>query len=127
MTAAATIATVLLLMVSLFQLALALGAPLGAAAWGGRHRGVLPAGFRVASAIAAIFVYPFVIVFVLASAETVDVDWLSETGQTAMWILTGFFSIGAVANFASRSKAERVWGPVSLGIAICCGVIAASV
>jgi hypothetical protein len=41
-----------------------------------------------------------------------------------MWALTGFFALGAVANFASRSPIERIWGPVALGIAVCCGIVA---
>jgi hypothetical protein len=44
-----------------------------------------------------------------------------------MWVLTGFFAIGSVANFASRSKKERIWGLVSLAIAVCCAIIAIGV
>jgi len=43
-----------------------------------------------------------------------------------MWILTGLFTLGTLANFASRSKRERWWGFVSLTIAICCAVVALS-
>jgi hypothetical protein len=38
-----------------------------------------------------------------------------------------FLRAGALANFASRSKRERLWGPVSLAIAVCCGLIATSI
>src|SRR6188768_2016924 len=38
--------------VAAFQAALALGAPWGAAAWGGSHPGVLPAEQRISSALA---------------------------------------------------------------------------
>jgi hypothetical protein len=121
---AATIAVVLLGVVSVFQIALALGAPLGNAAWGGRHDGVLPVGLRVASAVVGLVVYPLIGAFILASAGLIAAAWMPGTGQTGMWVLTGFFGLGAIANFASRSKAERIWGPVSLAIAICCGLIA---
>ena len=47
--------TVILGLLTVFQLALALGAPLGHFAWGGKDR-VLPAGKRVASLV-AILVY----------------------------------------------------------------------
>ncbi len=120
----ATVAVVLLGVVSVFQIALALGAPLGNAAWGGRHDGVLPFGLRIASAVVGVLVYPLIGAFVLASAGLVEADWMPGTGKVGMWVLTGFFSIGAIANFASRSKAERYWGPVSLAIAVCCGLIA---
>jgi hypothetical protein len=41
-----------------------------------------------------------------------------------MWVLAGFFTLGALANLASRSKVERIWGPISLIVAVCCAVIA---
>ena len=119
-----TVAVVLLGVVSVFQIALALGAPWGNAAWGGQHDGVLPVGLRIASAVVGLVVYPLIAAFVLASAGLIEADWLPGTGKVGMWVLTGFFSLGAIANFASRSKAERNWGPVSLAIAICCGLIA---
>ncbi|MGH2547220.1 MAG: hypothetical protein ACRDHJ_10140, partial [Actinomycetota bacterium] len=52
--AAALLAAVGFTAISAFQVALALGAPLGGASWGGRHSGRLPAGFRVASAFAVV-------------------------------------------------------------------------
>ncbi|MEN8235147.1 MAG: hypothetical protein ABFR89_09530 [Actinomycetota bacterium] len=124
METAAVIATVLLGILTVFQIALALGAPWGAAAWGGRHPGVLPVGYRAASTIAAIAVYPLIIGIVLASADLIDADWL-PAGAGAMWLLTGFFALGVLANGASPSRVERLWAPVSGVIAICCAVIAA--
>ena len=44
----------LMLLMGLFQVALALGAPWGALAWGGQHGGTLPAGYRWGSAFANI-------------------------------------------------------------------------
>ncbi len=76
MTLAASIAVALLAVVWLFQLALALGAPLGRAAWGGRHEGVLPTRLRAASAFAAIVVYPLIIIYVLGAALIFEVAWL---------------------------------------------------
>jgi len=123
MTFAAFLAVVLLAVVAVFQLALAFGAPLGKAAWGGRHEGVLPTPLRVASGLAGSLVYPLIALYVLASANLIDLDWL-PTGATGMWVLTGFFTLGTLANLASRSKIERVWAPVSLAIAICCSLVA---
>jgi hypothetical protein len=124
---AAIIGAVLIGLVGVFQIALALGAPLGRAAWGGQHQGVLPTPLRVASGVAGVVVYPLLGLLVLASAGVVDVDWLPGTGQTAMWVLAGLFGLGALANFASRSRVERWWGPVSLVVAVCCGLIAARI
>lgn len=123
---AAVVAVVLLAGVTLFQAALALGAPLGTAAWGGRYAGVLPKRLRIASGVAALVVYPVVILLVLASASLIAAKWLPGIGKTSMWILTGLFTLGALANIASRSKVERLWGPVCLGLAACCGIIASS-
>ncbi|MDR9451898.1 MAG: hypothetical protein RI637_11840 [Acidimicrobiia bacterium] len=124
MEVAAIVAVVWLAVVAVFQVALSLGAPLGKAAWGGQHEGVLPDRLRISSGIAGVLVYPLVILFVLVSSDLISADWLPGTGKTMMWILTGLFTIGALGNFASRSKIERIWGPVSLVVAICCGVIA---
>ena len=121
------VAAALLTVVAIFQIALALGAPLGAAAWGGRHQGPLPGRLRVASALAGIVIYPLIIVYVLASAGLIAADWMPGTGAAGMWVLAGFFTLGALANFASRSKRERLWGPVSLAIAVCCGFVASSI
>jgi hypothetical protein len=120
---AATIATVLLVVVIVFQLALALGAPLGKAAWGGRHQGVLPTRFRIASGVVGAIIYPLIIVGVL-DATFGDDQLLPGNGAPAMWVLTAVFTVGAVANFVSRSPVERLWTPVSAGIAVCCSVIA---
>lgn len=123
MTFAAVLAVVLVAIVAIFQLALALGAPLGRAAWGGRNEGVLPMRLRIASGLAAIVVYPLIALYVLASADLIDLEWL-PTAVTGMWVLTGFFTLGTVANLASRSKIERIWAPVSLVMAGCCAIVA---
>lgn len=119
---AAWVATVLIGVVTVFQLALALGAPAGAAAWGGSHPGVLPTRLRVASGLVAIFFYPVVAIELLYSAGVIEFGW--DVNPLWIWFLAGLFALGGLANLASRSKIERMWGPVSLVLAICCGVIA---
>ena len=117
---------VLMGVAAVFHIALALGAPAGYAAWGGWHEGVLPTKLRVASGILGIGVFPALIVYVLTTAGTIDATWVPARGRLGMWILTGLFALGTLANFASSSKRERWWGFVSLAIAICCAVIALS-
>jgi hypothetical protein len=124
MRVAGIVGVVLLAIVEVFQIALALGAPLGKASWGGQHAGVLPVRLRIASGIAAILVYPLIAFLILAASGLVDTNLTAGTRETAMWVLAAFFGLGALANFASRSRIERIWGPVSLGVAICCGLIA---
>jgi hypothetical protein len=123
LTVAAVVAAVLLVVIGVFQLALALGAPWGKAAWGGRIEGVLPTRLRIASGVVAILVYPLIALLMLGSAEVVEVDWL-PTGEVVMWVVTAFFTLGALANLASRSKLERIWSPVSLAIAVSSAIIA---
>jgi hypothetical protein len=124
MTIAAFIATGLIVVLVVFELALAVGAPLGAAAWGGRNPGVLPGRLRVASAVAGLVVYPVIALVILAAAGVISDDWLPIDPAIAMWILAGFFALGVIANAISRSPPERVWAPVSAVLAVCCGVIA---
>jgi hypothetical protein len=121
----ATIASVTLLsIVGIFQIALAFGAPLGKAAWGGRHEGVLPKRLRIASGVAGL-VYPLIIVAVL-DVGFFDRDLLPVNGVSVMWILSALFAAGALANLASRSPIERLWAPVSLAISGCCAFVASS-
>ncbi|MQB02440.1 MAG: hypothetical protein GEU78_19875 [Actinobacteria bacterium] len=121
---AAIAAVILLGGVVMFQVALALGAPLGRAAWGGQHGGVLPKRLRIASG-AAVVVYSVIILAILASADLIDAGgWIPGAGRPVMWTLTGLFTLGGLANLASRSKIERYWAAVSFAIAGCCAIIA---
>ncbi len=122
MEVAAWIAAVLIGVVMVFQLALALGAPAGAASWGGSHPGVLPTRLRVASGIVAVFFYPVVAIELLNAGGVIEVGW--DIGPLWIWLLSGLFALGALANLASKSRIEKLWAPVSLAIAICCAVIA---
>jgi hypothetical protein len=124
---AAILAVVLLVVIVVFQLALALGAPWGAAAWGGQNPGVLPRRLRIASAVVAVVVYPLVIAVVLAAAGLIGDDWLPVDGTVAMWVLAGLLGVGALMNVASRSRPERTWGAVALTIGLCCAIIALGV
>ena len=127
MTVAAIVAVVLLMVIVVFQIALALGAPWGFAAWGGQHPGALPTRLRIASGVAALVIYPLIILVVLASAGLIEAAWLPGDGKIVMWSLAGLLALGALANFASRSPRERIWGPVALAVAICCAIIAAGI
>jgi hypothetical protein len=124
---AAIVAAVVITLITIFQISLALGAPAGGAAWGGRYPGVLPTRLRVASGFVGVFFYPVVVVFVLDAGGVVETGLADGSGaRWFMWILAGLFTLGALANFASKSKVERLfWGPVALIIAVSCGIIVA--
>lgn len=120
----AAVATVLLVALIAFQLALALGAPLGAMAWGGQFPAVLPTRLRVASAVAGLVIYPVITAIVLSAGAILSDDWMPIDTNVVLWILAVFFAIGTIVNALSRSPRERIWSPVSAGLAICCAFIA---
>ncbi|MGY1781447.1 hypothetical protein [Geodermatophilus sp. SYSU D01036] len=118
----AAVGTALLAALTVLQLALAGGAPLGRFAWGGQHV-VLPPRLRVGSVL-SIGVYAVVALLVLQAAGAVDLlpGGLVEVG---MWVLTGYFALGVVLNAISRSRPERlVMTPVALALAVVCLVLA---
>jgi hypothetical protein len=112
------------LLVAGFQVALALGAPWGRAAWGGANEGRLPGKLRVASVAAAVvWVFLSSLIFERAGHELIPLpfsvpDWVP-------WALFGLSLLGAVMNLASRSRLERlIWSPVSGLLAALCLVVA---
>jgi hypothetical protein len=111
------------LVIAAFQIALALGSPLGHAAWGGTHV-QLPPGLRVASAVAVgLWVLAAVIVLGRAGFEVSPLPF--GVARWGIWILVGVLPIGALMNFASPSGWERfLWGPFALLLAALCLVVA---
>jgi hypothetical protein len=122
---AAIVAAIGYLGIAGFQVALALGAPLGHAAWGGKHR-VLPTRLRVASGVAAvIWIVGAVIVLGRAGFE---VSPFSDTvDRSGTWFLVGLLAVGTLMNAASSSRWERlVWAPVSAILALLTWMVATS-
>ena len=119
---AASVGVAVLACLTVFQLLLVAGAPLGRFAWGGAHE-VLPTGLRVGSVVSVV-VYAAVALVMLQAADVVDVlpGGLVEVGA---WVLTGYFALGVALNAASRSRPERlVMTPVALVLAVCGLVLA---
>jgi hypothetical protein len=116
--------------VVLFQLALAAGAPWGAAAYGGRAArddGRLPTRYRVASAGTAV-VLTGALWLVLAASAVIGAAPVSEIllGVGA-WVLVGLFALNTVGNLAGRHPVER-WGAggITAVLTILCAWIAAT-
>jgi hypothetical protein len=106
--------------IAVFQVALAAGAPLGRAAWGGTHPEQLPVGFRVGSAV-AVGVWAFAALIVLARAGVVTAPLPPALLRWGTWSLVGLTLIGALMNLASPSPWERyMWAPVTLLLAGLC-------
>ncbi len=100
-----------LVAVTAFQIALAVGAPWGRAAYGGARRGTLPGRLRAISGVAALGYGTGAVLIVRGSGS----PRARSRAFTALSVLMG---IGAVANGVSRSPLERaVWTPVTVATA----------
>ncbi len=101
---------VMTLVVTVFQIALASGAPWGEYAYGGTKSGKLPTGFRINSVVSA-FVMLAISGHYLAQLGVFE-PILDPAGNSVVnWVLVGFTGLSALANNATRSKKERmVWG-----------------
>ena len=114
-----------LAIIAAFQVALALGAPWGRAAYGGTSATLQPE-LRVASGVATI-VWLLAATVVLGRAGY----WRSARWTVAFhwgtWLVAGLLALGAVVNFASSSPWERFgWGPLALLLAVLCVILARS-
>ena len=121
---AAIALVVILSLLAVFQLALALGAPLGHFAWGGQHR-VLPGRLRIGSLV-SIVIYAIIAVLALDRVGLIDVvpDVVSTVG---MWVVFAYFVMGVPLNAISRSKPERyVMTPVVTVLAVLSLLVALS-
>ena len=120
---AAALAAVGFLVIAAFQAALALGAPLGHAAWGGQQPR-LSTRFRIGSAVAVVFwILAALIVLGRAGFEISPFPDVVERWGT--WFLVGLLPVGALMNIASSSRWERyLWGPLALILAVLTLVVA---
>jgi hypothetical protein len=64
-----------------FQAALALGAPLGSASWGGTYEGQLPMGLRIASGVAVFFYVLFALIVAGRVSHLATALWRPEMGN----------------------------------------------
>ena len=122
---AALISCVVLGSLIVFQSLLALGLPLGQAAWGGFHR-VLPPKLRWAS-VAAV---PILLVagwVVLARAGIVQPGAEPLTVRILAWVFCAYFVLNTVVNVFSKSPPERwIMTTLSTVLALCFAVVAIS-
>jgi hypothetical protein len=122
---AGILAAVGLLAIAAFQLALALGAPLGRAAWGGASA-QLPPRLRAASAV-AVLVWLLATVIVVGRVGIELVPLPAPVLEWGTWILVVLLTLGAIVNFASASPWERfLWAPVALLVALLTALVALS-
>ncbi len=114
--------TVILALLAVFQITLALGAPLGRFAWGGQHR-VLPTRLRIGSLVSTL-IYALIAVLAWDRVRAIDVvpDVVAQVG---MWIVFAYFVLGILLNAISRSTPERnTMVPVTIVLAVLSFLIA---
>lgn len=124
MIAAAAILVVIQLMVSMFQLALVLGAPLGEYTLGGQNKGKLPNRLRAVSAF-SLLVNLSIAGHYLAQTGLLSPILPDSLNGIVNWMLVGFTLLGLTMNSISRSKLERkMWVPVLLLSSVCAAIVA---
>lgn len=112
------------LVVVAFEIALVLGAPLGAAAWGGNHTGRLPSDLRVASALSAAF-WSLAALTVLSRGRFALSPVPFSASRWGTWALVGLLALGTFGNLASSSDWERFgWAPAVLALTLVCAKLA---
>ena len=110
---------------AVFQLALALGAPLGRAAMGGAHT-YLPAGLRMVSGIAVLIWLLAALVVLRRGGYRVPLI-SARAARGGTWVLTGLLSLGVLLNLASPSSWERfLQAPITAILATLCLIVARS-
>lgn len=121
---AVIISVVALVAVGLFQIGLALGAPMGEYAFGGQNPGRLPLPYRIASGI-SVLVYLGIAGHYLAQIGVFEPLLAPNLNSVVNWALVGFNALALILNSISRSSKERkLWVPVLLLMTVCSVVIA---
>ena len=106
-----------------FQILLAVGLPLGHAAFGGPNAR-LPAKLRAASAMSALLFFGAFYV-VLSRGGLIGVASESAPVRIGIWVFAAIFGLSTLANTASRSRWERfLMAPIGLVLTACCVVVA---
>jgi hypothetical protein len=121
----AAVAAVAFIGIAGFEAALALGAPLGNAAWGGANAH-LAMGLRIASAGSmAVWVLAALVVLGRAGYRVSRIPY--RVCHTGTWVLVGYLALGTLMNLASPSNWERfLQAPIALAVAVLCLLVARS-
>lgn len=119
---AAIIAVVLFTGMSVFQLLLILGLPLGRLAYGGKYE-KLPSKMKIISLI-GIVIFIFASLSVLERAEIITIFNNPMFVTVFVWIIAVYLAFITLMNAISKSKWEKlIMTPISLTLAICCFIV----
>ena len=123
----ALVAAVLLVVAALLQVGLALGAPWGSIAYGGRManpNGTLPKRLRLMSAVAAAVLLLATYV-VVARGGLIESGWSQDFLTWATWVIAGLMVLNTIGNLASSNPIERfVLGLMTAAVAVLAGLVA---
>lgn len=109
---AGKIAALLLLIVVVFQAALAAGAPWGAATQGGMNEGVLPDSLRIGSVIT-------LVIYGLLAAVAGTSMAPATLRRRILYVAAAVMVLATLLNIASTSFVERIiWAPVTIALVI---------
>lgn len=124
--AAATVFALVTAGAVVFQIALALGAPWGEYAMGGRYPGQYPRELRVA-AVGQAALLAALAVFVLSAAGLVLPN-MADTLPMLIWAVVVFSAFSLVVNVISPSAGERrIWVPVAVVMLVTSLIVALGV
>ena len=120
---AALIAVVFFIVLSIFQLLLAIGLPLGKLAYGGKYE-KLPTNMRIMS-IVAIGIFVLASISVLERAGIIIIFNNPILTMVIVWIIAIYLAFNTLLNVLSKSKPEKlIMTPISLISTICCFIVA---
>jgi len=96
-----------------FQLLLALGAPFGAYAMGGKFPGRFPAAMRVAAVLQAMILG--LLAAVVAARAGLALESWGPASSWLVWVVVAFSGVSLVMNSITPSAGERrIWVPVAV-------------
>lgn len=109
---AGAVAALLLLIVMMFQIAIAAGAPFGEISWGGVHDGVLPDNLRIISGV-FVFIYAALLFVILRRAGfSVKSPIPDKRLSSALLVFIVWTCFQLTINLATPSPMERfIWAP----------------
>jgi hypothetical protein len=107
----------------MLQVVMAIGAPWGHLAMGGRYPGKYPIRIRVAALVQAVLL-ALLAVIVLIRARIILPDFFEAT-DIGIWVVVAIYGISLVMNLITASKWEKIlWVPVALILTVGSLVIA---
>ena len=110
-------------LLSLLQLSLALGAPMGQFAWGGKYK-VLPRNLRIGS-ILSLIIYLGIAICLLSKSGVYQIIPQGTLLNILVWVIFVFLVLGIFMNAISRSKRERyTMTPIVILLASCALTVA---